>query len=349
MLNKIRTSVLIIFFVGCSYESAYNGGSGAFKSYESYEEYNSNITKKNYKNQTLNSRYGGFESSLIEPDNFFLDRSGGSSYMKSENNSYNNASEYDGVPVEGSGNFDRNDSLMRGMRDSAAIQRATMRPYKIAGKMYYPTKVKVGDTMDGIASWYGPDFHSKATSNGEKYNMHSHTAASKTLPINTIVKVFNKDNSKTTIVRINDRGPFVEGRIIDLSNIAAKDIDMVTKGTANVRLEIIGFGGVISKQNENSLSAEQKENIKNEIKVGDSKQNVIETEYILVLNAFSKKEGANNFKQKSEELTQNTKYKLNIIQTNKLYRVIIEGFKSEGEAVDFRDEKNIAAQVLLKN
>ena len=73
--------------------------------------------------------------------------------------------------------------------------------------------------------------------------MHAHTAAHKTFPMNTIVKVYNKDNGKTTVVRINDRGPFVEGRIIDLSNVAAHDIAMVGKGIANVRVEVVGFGG----------------------------------------------------------------------------------------------------------
>ncbi|TLD84782.1 septal ring lytic transglycosylase RlpA family protein [Helicobacter trogontum] len=129
------------------------------------------------------------------------------------------------------------------MRESEAIQRATMRPYTVRGKTYRPHPVKVGDTFDGIASWYGPDFHAKATSNGETYNMHAHTAAHKTFPMNTIVKVYNKDNGKSTVVRINDRGPFVEGRIIDLSNVAAHDIAMVSKGIANVRIEVVGFGG----------------------------------------------------------------------------------------------------------
>ncbi|RDU73488.1 septal ring lytic transglycosylase RlpA family protein [Helicobacter aurati] len=139
------------------------------------------------------------------------------------------------------------------MRESEAIQRATMRPYTIRGKTYRPHPVKVGDTFDGIASWYGPDFHAKATSNGETYNMHAHTAAHKTLPMNTIVSVFNKDNGKSTVVRINDRGPFVEGRIIDLSNVAARDIQMVGKGVANVRIEVVGFGGDL--QNNNPKSA----------------------------------------------------------------------------------------------
>ncbi|WP_208372095.1 septal ring lytic transglycosylase RlpA family protein, partial [Helicobacter pylori] len=82
-----------------------------------------------------------------------------------------------------------------------------------------------------------------------------HTAAHKTLPMNTVVKVINVENHLSTIVRINDRGPFVSDRIIDLSNVAARDIDMVQKGTASVRLIVLGFGGVISKQYEQSFNA----------------------------------------------------------------------------------------------
>ena len=75
------------------------------------------------------------------------------------------------------------------IKNSKAMHRATMRPYKIAGKWYYPTLAKVGDNQNGIASWYGPNFHAKKTSNGEIYNMYAMTAAHKTLPMNTMVIV----------------------------------------------------------------------------------------------------------------------------------------------------------------
>lgn len=126
---------------------------------------------------------------------------------------------------------------------SAASQKATMRPYTINGKTYYPTTVNVGDTATGTASWYGPDFHGKKTSNGEIYNMNAMTAAHKTLPMNTMVRVTNLGNGAQTTVRINDRGPFVAGRIIDLSKAAATNIGMVGAGTARVKLEVVGFYG----------------------------------------------------------------------------------------------------------
>lgn len=91
----------------------------------------------------------------------------------------------------------------------------------------------------GIASWYGPDFHGKKTANGETYNMYSYTAAHKTLPFNTLVEVTNLNNNKKVVVRINDRGPFVKNRIIDLSYAAAKKINMLGPGTAPVLLKIV--------------------------------------------------------------------------------------------------------------
>ena len=93
--------------------------------------------------------------------------------------------------------------------------------------------------QSGLASWYGPDFHGKLTSNKEIYNMHDLTAAHKTLPFGTHVMVTNLNNGKSITVRINDRGPFVKGRIIDLSYAAAKALDMVGPGVIPVRIEVI--------------------------------------------------------------------------------------------------------------
>ncbi len=92
-------------------------------------------------------------------------------------------------------------------------------------------------TQEGVASWYGPGFHGRKTANGERFNTNDLTAAHKTLPFNTIVRVVNLDNEKTVIVRINDRGPFTKGRIIDLSKAAKNEIGM--DGLGNVRIEVI--------------------------------------------------------------------------------------------------------------
>lgn len=112
------------------------------------------------------------------------------------------------------------------------------RPYQIAGQWYKP---QVDWTYDqtGIASWYGLPFHGKVTANGEVYNKFSMTAAHKTLQLPSIVRVTNLENNKSIIVRINDRGPFVGNRIIDLSYAAAKTLDMDIKGTARVRVQVL--------------------------------------------------------------------------------------------------------------
>ncbi len=102
-----------------------------------------------------------------------------------------------------------------------------------------PIVPTTGEGEVGLASWYGHPYHGRQTANGETYDMDDMTAAHRTLAFNTWVRVVNLENNLTTIVRINDRGPFIEGRIIDLSRSGAKEIDMVGPGTALVRLDIV--------------------------------------------------------------------------------------------------------------
>jgi rare lipoprotein A len=102
-----------------------------------------------------------------------------------------------------------------------------------------PTVVKPGQTETGIASWYGHPYHGRPAANGEIYDMEKMTAAHRTLPFNTWVRVYDLDNNKTTEVRIIDRGPFIDGRIIDLSHAAAREIEMIGPGVARVRIEVI--------------------------------------------------------------------------------------------------------------
>ncbi|MFQ5672410.1 MAG: septal ring lytic transglycosylase RlpA family protein [Nitrospinales bacterium] len=109
-------------------------------------------------------------------------------------------------------------------------------PYRVLGATYYPLKSAGRFSQEGIASWYGPKFHGQLTSNKETYDMNAMTAAHKTLPFNTRVKVVNLENGLEAVVRINDRGPFVGDRIIDLSRKAAEQLGVIEKGTARVRL-----------------------------------------------------------------------------------------------------------------
>ena len=104
-------------------------------------------------------------------------------------------------------------------------------PYEILGKTYYPIASSEGYRRKGIASWYGKDFHGKKTANGETYNMYDMTAAHPTLPLPTFVRVTNLENGRAIIVRVNDRGPFLRGRAIDLSFAAATQLEMAEQGT----------------------------------------------------------------------------------------------------------------------
>ena len=125
--------------------------------------------------------------------------------------------------------------------DSAAKRSVGQKPYTINGERYEPLSSHEGFVQSGVASWYGSDFHGKTTSNGERYDMHAMTAAHKTLPLGVYVKVRNRDNGREAVVRINDRGPFVAGRIIDLAYSAAKEIGIVDSGTVPVTIEALGY------------------------------------------------------------------------------------------------------------
>lgn len=116
-------------------------------------------------------------------------------------------------------------------------------PYEIMGKTYYPIPSSEGYRAKGIASWYGKDFHGKPTANGERYNMYDLTAAHPTLPLPTYVRVTNLKNGKSLVVRVNDRGPFLRGRLIDLSYRSAVALDMAEDGTAPVLLEALPTDG----------------------------------------------------------------------------------------------------------
>lgn len=123
---------------------------------------------------------------------------------------------------------------------SKTYDRATQKPYMINNRAYYPIPTAYGFTQTGTASWYGPDFHGRKTSNGETYNMYNMTAAHKTLPMNTVLLVKNLENGREIVIRVNDRGPFVRGRIIDLSYSAAKRLGIIGRGTARVHLTALG-------------------------------------------------------------------------------------------------------------
>jgi rare lipoprotein A len=111
--------------------------------------------------------------------------------------------------------------------------------YDVLGKRYHVLPTSAGYRARGVASWYGPDFHGLATSSGEQYDMNAMTAAHTTLPLPTWVEVTNLENGRSVIVKVNDRGPFVDDRLIDLSYAAATQLDMVRNGTARVEVRAV--------------------------------------------------------------------------------------------------------------
>ena len=125
--------------------------------------------------------------------------------------------------------------------DSASKSQGTFKigqPYQVAGVWYYPNQDLNYDET-GIASWYGPDFHEKATANGEQFDQNALSAAHKTLPLPSIVQVTNLENGRSIEVRVNDRGPFVGNRIIDLSRRSAQLLGFEGQGTAKVQVRVL--------------------------------------------------------------------------------------------------------------
>jgi len=138
-------------------------------------------------------------------------------------------------------------------RNEPYIQ-STLKPYTALGKRYIPLKSSEGYKEEGFASWYGKKYHGRKTSSGEVYDMYKMTAAHPTLPLPSYVKVTNAVNQRSVVVRVNDRGPFIGNRIIDLSYVAAQKLGVVSAGTGRVIVE------TISSSTDFSLKAESKPN-----------------------------------------------------------------------------------------
>jgi len=223
---------------------------------------------------------------------------------------------------------------------SSARHKATMRSYKVLGKRYYPNYVEVGQVMKGISSWYGPNFHGKHTSNGEVYNMHARTAAHKTLPMDTMVRVRNLQNGKSTIVRINDRGPFVRGRIIDCSYKAGKEIGLDRMGIAKVTVEVLGFAGKVESSSRI---------VKN--KKAKKPTRILLSNFGIQVGAFRQVKGAQTIKHnyKGKYSRYNPIIKHFNMDGKKLYRVWLMGFGSEQESRDFIISHKLHGAFIVRN
>lgn len=172
--------------------------------------------------------------------------------------------------------------------------------YKVAGRSYAVMNSAKGYKQRGLASWYGTKFHSRRTSSGEHYDMYALTAAHKTLPLPTYVKVKNLDNGRSTIVKVNDRGPFHSGRIIDLSYGAAAKLGIFPRGTAHVEIEAIT--------------------------VNDSQRRAISpAHYYLQAGAFATRQSAEQLRRQIRRISSTPVY---VKQENRRYLVRVGPFKN---------------------
>ena len=165
-----------------------------------------------------------------------------------------------------------------------------------------------GNVQVGLASWYGIEEHNNRAASGERFDKNELTAAHKALPMDSIVRVTNLENGRDVIVRINDRGPFVEGRIIDLSYAAAKEVDLLGPGTAKVKVE------VISTPNRND--------------------NYFKGRYIIQVGSFRDKNNAYKLKNKLSAKFDNVDVYEYSLNSNKYYRVRLSSYNTRNDAED---------------
>lgn len=190
-------------------------------------------------------------------------------------------------------------------------------PYKIMGKWYYPLKSVRKFEQKGVASWYGEKFHGRKTANGEIYDMHAMTAAHKTLPLGVFVEVHNLLNNKSCIVRINDRGPFVKDRIIDLSYKAAKILGVDGPGTAKVYIKV--------KSDKRYYNAK------------DYKRRYHKIYYTIQIASFKEKERAENLRKKLDKKFKYATVKKNNYFGTVYYRVRVGRAESIKKAMEYEE------------
>lgn len=206
---------------------------------------------------------------------------------------------------------------------SAAIPPPSSKPYKALGQWYQPLPDARGFKQTGIASWYGEDFHGKKTSSGEIYDMYSESAAHKTLPLGTIVRVRNLDNNREMEIRINDRGPFVTGRIIDLSYACASKLGVLGPGTALVELVAVGATALASNSGIGSADFYYRGN------------------FTIQVGAFSDRNNAEKLKSKLDKTYQNVHIQTYDTGREIFYRVRVTKSSSLEQAIQY--EKTLAS------
>ena len=208
------------------------------------------------------------------------------------------------------------------------------KPYKIRGQWYYPAE-DYGYSEVGTASWYGEDFHAKYTANGEVCNMHTLTAAHRTLPLPSIVRVTNLENGRSLVLRVNDRGPFAKNRIIDISKRGAQLLGFQNKGTAKVRVEIMAeeskdLKQAILNKTETKLAQQLPEDNAGAVRSYTSQQS-LKGKYFVQAGSFSSREVADDL---TARLTRfgNISTMPADVNGNRYYRVRMGPYTCEADA-----------------
>lgn len=207
--------------------------------------------------------------------------------------------------------------------DGAGGYYKTGNPYQVAGRKYTPMQSVSSYDESGVASWYGADFHGKHTANGESYDMHTLSAAHKTLPLPTLVRVTNLENDRSVIVRVNDRGPFVKERLIDLSQAAANELGYLNQGTTRVRVQTLDQKPVIQAV----APAPQQSAAPAITDTATSEQTAARGNIYVQLGAFSSQGNADQLRQSMLQKYPNTALHLKQIANQTFYRVRIGPFK----------------------
>ena len=184
--------------------------------------------------------------------------------------------------------------------------------YIVNGKRYYVLASGDKYVEQGIASWYGEKFHGRRTSNGETYDMYAMTAAHKTLPLPAYVKITNLNNGKSVTVRVNDRGPFHENRIIDLSYTAAAKLDILSNGTGLVEVRSIGANNI----------AGRRVPINDPLIIVNASLGYDNSEFYIQIGAYTERTNAVNMREKLDPIGDNLlKINETMINGNTIYRV----------------------------
>lgn len=196
--------------------------------------------------------------------------------------------------------------------------------YEVFGQRYYVMQSSYGYKEQGVASWYGKKFHGKPTSSGEIYDMHSMTAAHKTLPLPTQVRVTNLRNGRSVVVKVNDRGPFIDNRLIDMSYAAASQLDMIKSGTTLVEVEVLNAASAAGPVLADDVAPQAQFSALNPISsaAAEPAQNLPQVSLFLQVGAFGEQANAQQLKQRLQDSgIQNVLISYDTDDTAAIYRV----------------------------